>query len=266
MKNVHVLPTDKPSRLRYFDSKLEIMSLIPKKSDIVFQHIYITNNEEIKEGDWFYVKTPDIYGGNIIAKSLGNSNGCWADNILTETTDEKGYHPSHCVKIILTTDTDLIKDGVQAIDDDFLQWFVRNSTCESVDVKTSGGRYSYDMGGNIWIPITYKIIIPQEEPKCLYDTPKSCENSQCRVQNKCNGDRVKPKQETLEEAAEDNAKKVGHYAGYQDFISGAKWQAERMYSEEEVKQIAEEVRWQAIGNPLEFTKNFNKWFEQHKKK
>jgi hypothetical protein len=39
-----------------------------------------------------------------------------------------------------------------------------------------------------------------------------------------------------------------------------------MYSEEEVKKIAEEVRWQAIGNPLEFTKNFNKWFEQFKKK
>jgi hypothetical protein len=49
MKNIHILPTDKPSRLRYFDSKLEIMSLIPKKSDIVFQNIYITNSEEIKE-------------------------------------------------------------------------------------------------------------------------------------------------------------------------------------------------------------------------
>ena len=41
---------------------------------------------------------------------------------------------------------------------------------------------------------------------------------------------------------------------------------ERMYSEEEVRKIAEEVRWQAIGNPLEFTKNFEKWFEQFKKK
>jgi hypothetical protein len=49
MKSIHILPTDKPSRLRYFDSKLEIMSLIPKKSDIVFQNIYITNSEEIKE-------------------------------------------------------------------------------------------------------------------------------------------------------------------------------------------------------------------------
>ena len=75
--------------------------------------------------------------------------------------------------------------------------------------------------------------------------------------------------ETLEEAAENNSKKVGSYAGYQDFIEGAKWQQEQdknKYSEEEVKNIVEEVRWQAIGNPLEFTKNFEKWFEQFKKK
>jgi hypothetical protein len=74
------------------------------------------------------------------------------------------------------------------------------------------------------------------------------------------------KQETLEEAADkfggDNINDDIHFS----FIAGAKWQAERMYSEEEVRKIAEEVRWQAIGNPLEFTKNFDKWFQQHKKK
>ena len=45
----------------------------------------------------------------------------------------------------------------------------------------------------------------------------------------------------------------------------SKWQQERSYSEEEVLKIAEEVRWQAIGDPLEFTKNFDKWFKQFKK-
>jgi hypothetical protein len=46
--------------------------------------------------------------------------------------------------------------------------------------------------------------------------------------------------ETLEEAAENNSKKVGSYAGYQDFIEGAKWQAQRMYSDEPkptIKQV-----------------------------
>jgi hypothetical protein len=47
-----------------------------------------------------------------------------------------------------------------------------------------------------------------------------------------------------------------------------KQQKEKMYSEEEVRKIAEEVRWHvpATGNPREFTKNFDKWFDQFKKK
>lgn len=78
------------------------------------------------------------------------------------------------------------------------------------------------------------------------------------------------KQETLEEAAELNAKKVGHYAGYQDFIAGAKWQQERMYSEEDMReafiaggnsQIEED---DAYGS--EYHKYMDNWFKQFKKK
>jgi hypothetical protein len=87
------------------------------------------------------------------------------------------------------------------------------------------------------------------------------------------------KQETLEEAVENYNDKFQESAGSKPpyiknqhimnhFIAGAKWQSERMYSEEEVRKIAEEVRWQvqATCNPREFTKNFDKWFEQFKKK
>jgi hypothetical protein len=89
-----------------------------------------------------------------------------------------GFHLlSMAKKIILTTDQDLIADGVQAIDDEFLEWFVKNPSCEWVEVEKenicarchsndvdecwsakdcSDGRYD---------KIRYKIIIPQEEPK-----------------------------------------------------------------------------------------------------
>ena len=43
-----------------------------------------------------------------------------------------------------------------------------------------------------------------------------------------------------------------------DFIAGAKWQAERMYSEEELEVAFFEGR--------ENTLSFNEWFEQFKKK
>jgi hypothetical protein len=159
MKNIHILPTDKASRL-VLDVNKNLSLAFNKsieESAKHRKHIYITSDEEIKEGDWLYVKTPNIYGGNVIAKSLGNSNGCWADHILTQTTDEKGYHPSHCVKIILTTDQDLIKNGVQAIDDDFLEWFVKNPSCEFVQTLWTIPAYKIEK--------EYRIEIPKEEPK-----------------------------------------------------------------------------------------------------
>jgi hypothetical protein len=38
-------------------------------------------------------------------------------------------------EILLSTDELLIKDGVQAIDDEFLEWFVKNPSCEKVEVS-----------------------------------------------------------------------------------------------------------------------------------
>jgi len=67
-------------------------------------------------------------------------------------------------KIILTTDTKLIKDGVQAIDDEFLEWFVKNASCEEVKVdKAEHGIYKDDVYYKLSNKIFYKIIIPKEE-------------------------------------------------------------------------------------------------------
>jgi hypothetical protein len=65
-------------------------------------------------------------------------------------------------KIILTTDQDLIKDGVQAIDDEFLEWFVMNPSCERVEIYSLGIKNG-ETGESCHYK--YEIIIPQEEPK-----------------------------------------------------------------------------------------------------
>jgi hypothetical protein len=81
------------------------------------------------------------------------------------------------------------------------------------------------------------------------------------------------KQETLEEAAEKFAKSKTSHKTFQethkrDFIEGAKWKSERMYSEEEVGKIL----YNAFG---EYGKHYdimidgaliNKLFEQFKNK
>ena len=54
------------------------------------------------------------------------------------------------------------------------------------------------------------------------------------------------------------------YQSVKDFSRGAKWQARRMYSEEEVETIAKDAYNMGKNNILIGV--FNKWFEQYKKK
>jgi len=77
------------------------------------------------------------------------------------------------------------------------------------------------------------------------------------------------KKETLEEAAENYANDctlVSEAASYEAFIAGAKWQAERMYSEEEVYQLLYDLSGQVLNNKVSNPKLLEKWFEQFKKK
>jgi hypothetical protein len=170
MKNTHVLQTEKPSRLykiRLTENLqlLEKTYLISSDSLVITQNIYITSDEEIKEGDyWLNLDRNDINNGELF--DIANM-------------------ALSCKKIILTTDQDLIKDGVQAIDDEFLEWFVKNPSCEFVEFdkeedelvspKNPKIKFNYlqdppsfisaESLNNMILTYKYKIIIPQEEPK-----------------------------------------------------------------------------------------------------
>ena len=82
------------------------------------------------------------------------------------------------------------------------------------------------------------------------------------------------KQETLEEAAERMAKEhcsirvnpnTTEFQIQQFIIKGAKWQAERMYSEEEVLELLHKRMIHNLGDDYQETTT-TKWFEQFKKK
>ena len=136
MKNIHILPTDKPSRLVKIKDNL-FYTTTENIPGGVYQHIYITSDEKAKEGDWGYIP---FQGGNV--KLVGK------------------YFADDWKKIILTTDQDLIEDGVQAIDDEFLEWFVKNPSCEEVEVKDVFKSSPIGFGNAFDY---YKIIIPKEE-------------------------------------------------------------------------------------------------------
>ncbi len=134
MKNIHILPTDKPSRLSILNNgKLNFGAEFISSSNSKAQNIYITSNEEFKEGvnQWYLDK--------FVNKPTKNSSG-------------SQYGGKQYI-IILTTDQDLIKDGVQTIDDEFLEWFVKNPNYEEIEVD--------------WVDFSqsYFIKIPKEELK-----------------------------------------------------------------------------------------------------
>lgn len=223
MKNIHMSPTDKPSRL--FDDGIELYlgELKDRKEHPVTNYnIYITFDEEIKRGDCILLPNNEII---VLPTGLSQVP---LNNFI------RGYSLSDCKKIILTTDQDLIKDGVQAIDDEFLEWFVKNPSCDFAHLGFKS------IIGDSETKTTYKIIIPKEEPK----------------------------QETLEEFIQRQLS-LGKYQDQESAIKNsieltAKWQQERSYNEEEVLDLL--FDFQIHRNDLEKCVEAREWFEQFKKK
>lgn len=155
MKNIHTLSTNK---------------LVEGKN------IYITSDEEIKEGDWF------IANNGVHQCIRVDENTSCPFIILNSKGEEIGHFKTWKTKIILTTDQDLVKDGVQAIDDEFLEWFVKNPSCDKVEVVLDE---DINFDNNEWID-SYHIIIPKEEPtlanmKCIcMRFEANCFSGMCR--------------------------------------------------------------------------------------
>jgi hypothetical protein len=169
MKNIHILPTTQPSKLYLGNNGLLAYgftqtSIQSANEDFTNQFLYITNDEEIKDGD-YYINFEEGFGPKSYKyKDYG-----------VESLNINNYN---CKKIILTNDPLLIKDGVQPIDDEFLHWFVKNSSCEEVKVesemympqsngKISDGKITHELSldpSQNTLPY-YRIIIPKEEPK-----------------------------------------------------------------------------------------------------
>ena len=135
----------------------------------------ISDNENINENDYIITKDDRLVQVSyLLSKDLEGAS-----------------------KVILTTNNLLIKDGVQSIDDDFLEWFVKNPSCEFVMTipDVIGLRDVFQPTGKD----LYKIIIPKEEStfytkkcKCMMFEP-NCYTGMCK---NCGGilkEETKPK-------------------------------------------------------------------------
>lgn len=152
MKNVFLIPTNKKSRLHVaynapsdydphnkslnVDRPKLVLYDTPKGSgkNIFAKNIYITNDEYLKIGredlGCYYLNS----SGNITQKK----NSSW----------ENRFNNEFSKKIVLTTDQDLISDGVQEVSSSFLDFYVVNPTdCVEVTkmLQTRHGCDWYDL-------------------------------------------------------------------------------------------------------------------------
>ena len=218
MKNVHLLQTETyPAKLQldrdYGTLKILDEPCVINGQDFVGANLYITSDEEIKDvrphkGKW------QLEQGQILNKF---------PNYLTDL--------SECKLVIMTTDPRLIKDGVQALDDEFLNWFIKNQKREIPIITTivnNESRFTTNIGFESW---------RKEEPQ----------------------------QKTLGEAAEEyGSMKMNESDAYDDFMAGGMWQQERSYSEEEVKSILQFFIKDTRGDKPWIDAD-DEWFEQFKK-
>lgn len=249
MKNIYIVPTDKPSVLKQNNITKKI-SLVNKGIDLTAYtpiNIYITSyNADINENDYIITK----------------------DGRLVEVSYLLSKDLEGASKIILTTDVDLNKDGVWGIEDGFLEWFVKNPTCEYVELKG------------------YAIILPGESCDC--DTKcDACKEEETKQEGcctpvgqlkryvDCKGCDKKPKQEnTLEDIGRKAVEYCTQYKNSDKFVVAMlaiqfgyqlalQQEDKNSYSEEEVIQTIRDFKYDSIHigdmNP-------EKWFKQFKNK
>ena len=239
MKNIYLLPTqnnksklaiyhyDGSKNIKVGEIGLQVNNNIGWTNCWSERELYITSEEEIKEGDWCLDTRHEI---------LFISDG------------KIDIHQSTDKKVILTTAPDLIEKGVQAIDSDFLEWFVKFPSCEEVEVEktylSNNGKWKDVLLPSEWevnTKVSYKIVTPKEESKTNLEKlqfPELVEEltkyykKVPLVENPVN-----LFQETLEEAAERISKEIDYREfDLASFKLGIRWQKIRSYTYEEMKE------------------------------
>jgi hypothetical protein len=262
MKNIHVLPTDKPSRLLVNKENILVLTSNYYSSSNP-QNIYITSDEEIKEGYWL-----DLSDNSIIKVSK------------EDLKSFKSYDKLQFKKIILTTDQDLIADGVQAIDDEFLEWFVKNPNCESVKVDlipVNTFSSEITVNGYGFDKFIYKIIIPKEETENLKNFKKLISDEISPAMrdfikekgiNSWSGKKGVEGWPGEEEPKQETGKETADYIDRHIVEALVEVDKQKMYSEEEVRNIVEQTIEKFYKHRYVETKSEMKelWFEQFKKK
>lgn len=139
MNRIHLLKKESYSRLQLNKkNKLFIIENVFSYSDTENKSLYITAKEKINEGD---------YGIGFAKGLFGHGRGFY---LFKNDGSMRGKVNSICKggeKVIFTIDLDLIKYGVQVIDEEFLLWYISKYNDSGVGID-----YVESIGNKILIP------------------------------------------------------------------------------------------------------------------
>jgi hypothetical protein len=132
MRNLYLIPTTSMSGVAYYNRSNSLKPRLRKtntrSSDYNFQHIYITDpNKELIKGDVFILNDDALEAALKVVKYITSIGTVW-------DMEDNTYPIDCCDKVVMSTNTNLM--GVDMIDSDFIDWFVNNQECESVEIDS----------------------------------------------------------------------------------------------------------------------------------
>ena len=296
MKNIHLLPTDKSivnhkkgSICRYVYNNRKNQPLLLCANDCFetgshyqFYNTYITSDAEIKEGT--IVKIPCGVGKvKELLWKYGNDNPSYlVEDLFTYKLrygQKEGelqinsFKYEDVKKIILTTDQDLIKEGIQEIDEEFLEWFVDNASCEKVEIKHIIKEYVDEQDAYGYDVNYYKIIIPKPPKYFFREELSRILTTEEVMENRSNAyEFLNFDEEIVEVVAEkfkDLPMNISTSHAKQKAVELLKWQAEKSYSEKEVLEQLNLLYSMKNSTVDTFTDDDDyitmKWFNENKK-
>jgi hypothetical protein len=176
------------------------------------QHPYITTDEKVlaQEGDWYISESGGVHQWNM-GTGIHKGKSAYISKIIATNDPKLGITDYRVSPVPNFCDFPQLQQS-------FLKEFVANPDGEfevEYDSYYVKGNYrnkcsicgemfnNTDKLGFV-CPKHNRLKLNQDNTvnitsvnKCLYDTPKSCENSECRVLNKCNSDRVSSPKEKM---------------------------------------------------------------------
>ncbi len=164
MKNIHILPTEQSDLWFYKGIKENLLTglTVDRSNDIDPQHVYITSNDTIQAGDWVISSFDDWTDTSPLKPVIGYVLEVHDDELddqedyylIKDNTETSRWEKNCSLKIVFTTDPELIDAGVQSISDEFVNNIVTNSLT-SIDVHKRFSDFTVDPF------VGYEIVVPK---------------------------------------------------------------------------------------------------------